>query len=570
MKLSRFFCPTLKELPSEAVVVSHQIMLRSGMIRQLSAGIYDILPLGLRIIRKVEHIIRDEMNKKGALELLLPSIHPASLWMETGRWEQTGKELLRMKDRKDRDYCFAPTHEEAITDLVRREIKSHKELPKNFYQIQTKFRDEVRPRFGVMRSREFTMKDAYSFDLTDEGANRSYQDMFEAYENIFTRCGLKFVSVQADSGNIGGKLSQEFMILANSGEDRIILCKSCHYSANIEKANAYIENIQSEAPHALEKVSTLHHRTCEDVAKFLSIDLKKTIKTIVYDVDGQCVAVCLQGDRTINEIALMRLLGVHELRPATESQIINAFGSRPGSIGPVSLKSNAVRFIFDSRIGLNGSYVLGANEEGFHYKNAVAGRDFKIETQTLISEVRANDACPNCQSPLLEHKGIEVGHVFKLGAKYSKAMNACVANDQGQMVELVMGCYGIGVARTVASAIEQKHDEHGPIYAPSIAPFEVIVTCLEKEGPTFEYANSLYQKLMEEKIDVALDDRDLPPGAKFKDADLFGIPVRIVIGKKSLNGDALEIKLRWESKPHMVSKDVYLTWIKEKLNTFPI
>lgn len=571
MKFSQFFCPTLKEKPVEAEVVSHQLMLRSGMIRQLSAGIFDVLPLGLRVLRKVENIIRSEMNATGAQEVFLPAIHPAELWMETKRWEHNGKELLRIKDRKGRDYCFAPTHEEAITDLVRREIKSYRQLPVTLYQIQTKFRDEVRPRFGVMRCREFTMKDAYSFDATDAGADASYKKMFHAYENIFRRCGLKFLAVAADSGNIGGSLSEEFMVLAKTGENEVIVCPSCGYSANIEKGQCHVARPTKTASiQTLEKVETKNQKECKAVAAHLKVDLKTVLKTCVFEVDEKHVAVVLPGNREVNEIALTRFLNAKYVKLADEKTVQSIFGAAPGSIGPVGLDSKKLeKIIYDAFVFEGESVVVGANEDDHHFIHAQAGRDFKIETQFLLSKVMAGDLCVNCQTPLGIERGIEVGHVFKLGTKYSEAMNAVFVDEKGETRPMIMGCFGVGVARTAAAAIEQNHDEQGMIFPPPIAPFEVVIIATESRPGEVKSASDQWYETLKTKFDVLYDDRDETAGAKFKDSELLGIPVRITIGKKSLAQGVVEVKARWKKESETLAPNDLQAWIEKTLKSFP-
>ena len=472
MKFSSFFCPTLKENPADSEVVSHQLMVRSGMIRQVAAGIYNVLPLGLRVFRKVENLVRDEMNHFGGIELLLPSVHPKELWEESQRWESAGRELLRIKDRKKREYCYAPTHEEVITDLVRNEIKSYKDLPKMFYQIQTKFRDEIRPRFGVMRSREFIMKDAYSFDIDDDGANLSYQNMYEAYQNIFTRCGLDFQAVAADSGNIGGKQSQEFMVLADSGEDEIVVCTNCGYSANLEKAIRHIpshETKVAEEQLSLDKVSTPKTYTPKEVGKFLGVEERDVLKMMLFKTkEGNFLAVVIPGDREVNEISLSRQVG-EDVFPVDKDEIRDQLELEPGFIGPID--SRVSRVLYDESVVAGGPYVVGANEENYHIKNVYLERDVDVEEKGFFHKVMAGDQCPNCQSELTTRRGIEVGHIFKLGTKYSEIMNAKFLDSNGKSKPMIMGCFGIGIARTVAAAIEQNHDEKGCIFSSTNCTF---------------------------------------------------------------------------------------------------
>ncbi|HMQ11571.1 MAG TPA: proline--tRNA ligase [Oligoflexia bacterium] len=558
MKFSQFFCPTQKEVPAEAEIVSHQLMLRAGMIRQLAAGIYDVLPLGLKVFRKVEQLVREEMNAAGAMEVSLPAIHPKELWEESGRWESTGKELLRIKDRKDRDYCFAPTHEEAITDLVRREIQSYKQLPVNLYQIQTKFRDEVRPRFGVMRSREFTMKDAYSFDVSSEAADESYQKMFKAYQNIFTRCGVRFKAVEADSGNIGGQLSQEFMVMAQTGEDAVLVCSNCDYAANSEKADAFIDQTVNN-PNKIEqkKIHTPDMKKTKEVADFLNIELNTVLKTLIVEVDSKFYAVVLPGDRELNEIALLRYLKGQHMRLPEEEKVKQLVGVYPGSIGPQNLKTEQLAaVIVDKFIVKDQAYTSGANEQGYHTSGVVAGQDFNLDHHVLLSEVKAGDACPKCKNPINIERGIEVGHVFKLGTKYSESLGANFLDEDGKQKPMVMGCYGIGIARTAAAAIEQNHDEYGIVWPKALAPFDIyLISTDSKPGQVQDTADTLYEQLKSLGYDVLYDDRKMGAGGKFKDADLLGIPVQITVGAKALAEGKVEIKQRTEQEKKLINPD---------------
>lgn len=547
MLYSRYFIPTIKETPSDAEVVSHQLMLRAGMIRKLASGIYNYLPLGLRSIRKFENIVREEMNKADAIEMLMPSVQPAELWQESGRWAFYGKELLRFKDRKDAEFCMGPTHEEVITDMVRREIKSYRQMPINFYQIQGKFRDEIRPRFGLMRGREFIMKDAYSFDVDSAAADLSYDKMYNAYMRIFERCGLNFRAVEADTGSIGGSSSHEFMVLADSGEDAIVSCDACRYAANIEKAESPLFTIVCDAiSEPLQKVLTPEMKTIDDVAAFLNVATDHTIKTLVYASGSGALAMALlRGDHELNELKLKNHLGWDEILMATEEQILSCTGSPVGFLGPIGLKQD-IPVIADRVIQGMINVVMGANEKDQHFINANRSRDFEVTGFVDIRIVEAGDACPRCASGKLEMwRGIEVGHVFKLGTKYSKALNATYLDANGKEQIIFMGCYGIGIGRTVAAAIEQNHDENGIIFPIPIAPFHCSVVAVNtKDAGVMAAAEEIYFCLEKYGIEVLFDDRDERPGVKFKDNDLIGIPLRIVVGSKGLAEGKVEVKVR--------------------------
>ena len=520
MRYSQYLLPTLKENPADAEVISHQLMLRSGMIRKVAAGIYNYLPLGLRAVRKVERIVREEMNRAGAIELLMPMVVPAELWQESGRWEQYGKELLRFRDRKDTEFCLGPTHEEVITDIVRGSVRSYRQLPLNLYQIQGKFRDEIRPRFGLMRGREFIMKDAYSFDLDASGADVAYEKMYQAYRRIFERCGLKFRAVEADTGNIGGTSSHEFMVLAESGEDAIVSCDRCQYAANVEKAEVPDPGRAAAAPaRLLEKVLTPARRSIEDVALFLDIAPAQLVKTLILQTDsGETVAVLLRGDRELNGIKLCRLLQANWVELAPEEVVLQVTGAPSGFAGPVGLN---LRLLADYEVRSMADFVVGGNEKDVHLTGVNLGRDFTVDTFADLRQAVAGDPCPRCEGRLEAWRGIEVGHVFKLGTKYSAALGASVLDDQGQERVLFMGCYGIGVGRTVAAAIEQNYDENGIIWPMPIAPFQVLVTMLNpNDEAVWNAAEKLYEELQELQVEVLLDDRDERPGSKFKDADL--------------------------------------------------
>ena len=549
MLYSKYFVPTLKETPADAEVVSHKLMLRAGMIRKLAAGIYNYLPLGLRSIRKFEAIVREEMDRAGAIEVLMPSVQPAELWRESERWAFYGKELLRFKDRKDGEFCMGPTHEEVITDMVRREIKSYRQLPVNFYQIQTKFRDEIRPRFGLMRGREFIMKDAYSFDADSVAADNSYDRMFQAYMRIFERCGLNFRAVEADTGNIGGSSSHEFMVLADSGEDAIVSCNACRYAANVEKAESRYPDpavvCENERLDLL-KTETPDIKSITDVAAFLGVAASATVKALVYSSGAdEYVMALVRGDHELNEIKLKRVLGWDDALMASENDIAVVTGSPTGFLGPIGLKDN-VRVIADLAIKNMINFVAGGNEKDTHFVNANIGRDFTPDSFADLRNIEAGDRCPRCESGALEiWRGIEVGHVFKLGTKYSKAMNAAYLDAEGKDQPLFMGCYGIGIGRTVAAAIEQNNDENGIIFPIPIAPFHCSVAALNtKDSDVMVVAEKIHSDLEKLGLEVLFDDRDERPGVKFKDNDLIGIPLRIVVGSKGLAEGKVELKIR--------------------------
>ena len=547
MRYTQFFIPTLKETPSDAEVVSHQLMMRSGMIRKISAGIYTYMPLGLRSIRKFEQIVREEMNRAGAIELLMPAVQPAELWIESKRWAQYGKELLRFKDRKDNEFCMGPTHEEVITDIARREVKSYRQMPVNFYQIQTKFRDEIRPRFGLMRGREFIMKDAYSFDVDSAAADLSYDKMYQAYNRIFERCGLNFRAVEADTGSIGGSASHEFMVLASSGEDAIVSCNACRYAANVEKAEGVKQQQGGAGQQALTKVHTPDKKTIAEVAEFLGLPQSGTVKALVLsNGEGQFVMALVRGDHELNELKLKNRLGWDEIQMATDEEILRFTGSPPGFLGPRGLKEE-LQVVADYSITAMADFVIGANETDQHYTGANAGRDFQISQIADIRLIGAGDPCPRCTDGTLEvWRGIEVGHVFKLGTKYSSSMNACYLDKDGKEQIIFMGCYGIGIGRTVAASIEQNHDENGVIWPLPLAPFHCSVVAInaQKDEAVMAAAQQIHDQLEAAGVEVLLDDRDERPGVKFKDHDLIGIPLRIVVGGKNLADGKVEFKQR--------------------------
>jgi prolyl-tRNA synthetase len=552
MRFTTYFIPTYKEIPSDAEVISHQLMLRAGMIRKLTAGIYSFLPAGLKAIRRVENIVREEMNRSGAIEVLMPAVQPAEIWKESGRWDFYGKELLRFKDRHNHDCCLGPTHEEVITDIVRKEIRSYRQLPVNFYQIQTKYRDEIRPRFGVMRCKEFIMKDAYSFDVGPEQADKSYEIMYDAYARIFQRCGLKFRAVEADSGSIGGSYSHEFMVLADTGEDEIVNCTSCSYAANLEKAEVRAAAHQPvNLPlGALEEVETPNVRTIEELSAFLSVRPDQIVKTLIFSSDGNAVAALIRGDHEVNEVKLKNLLGADELALADPGLVAEITGAPMGFAGPVGLKT---RIISDHAVKAMVNFVTGGNKEDLHFRNVNLERDFTVDQFADLRVIMRGDRCPRCDGELNFGRGIEVGHVFKLGTKYSKAMHAVFLDEQGEEKLFFMGCYGIGIARTVAAAIEQNHDQDGIIFPISIAPFEVVILPLQlHEAGVSAAAEQIYGELLQNHLDVLIDDRDVRPGVKFKDADLLGIPVRIDVGARNLKNGHVEMKLRTEAKSVLI------------------
>ncbi|SFX49113.1 proline--tRNA ligase [Marinospirillum alkaliphilum] len=567
MRASQILIATLKETPNDAQVISHQLMLRAGFIRSHGSGLYTWLPLGLRTLRKVERIVREEMDKAGAQEVLMPAIQPAELWQESGRWEQYGKELLRVKDRHDRDFCVGPTHEEVITDLIRRELRSYKQLPGNFYQIQTKFRDEIRPRFGVMRAREFIMKDAYSFHLTQESLQQTYDVMHSTYCNIFTRLGLDFRPVIADNGSIGGTGSHEFHVLADSGEDDIVFSNSSDYAANIEKAEALPrETSRPAATEALRLIDTPEARTIAQLVEQFGLPIEKTIKTLVVKAaEGGLIALLVRGDHELNEVKAANLPQVASpLQMASDEEIKAAIGAAPGSLGPIRLP---IPCIADRSVAMMSDFGAGANEDGKHYFGINWERDLPLPETADIRNVVEGDPSPDGKGTLLIKRGIEVGHIFQLGIKYSEAMNATVLDENGKHATLIMGCYGIGVTRVVASAIEQNNDASGIIWPNAIAPFEVAIVPMNAHKSELVRATTekLYQDLKAAGVDVLLDDRDERPGSKFADLELIGIPHRIVVGERGLNNGELEYKGRRDAEASMVAADTILDFIREKL-----
>ena len=564
MLFSKMFIPTMKEEPKEAEVVSHRLMLRAGFIRRLASGIYTWLPLGLRSLRKVENIVREEMNRKGAQEILMPAVQPKELWVESKRWDFYGKELLRFRDRNDREACLAPTHEEVITDLARREIRSYRELPMNLYQIQTKFRDEIRPRFGVMRSREFIMKDAYSFDVDEEGAGKSYMAMHEAYENIFRRCGLKFRAVEADTGTIGGKFSHEFMVLAETGEDIIISCDTCGYAANMERAEVgQGEEKASGKKGGYRRVETPGRRKVEEVCAFLKAPPEKLVKTLIYRTDKGIIGALVRGDREINDTKLKNLLSLEFVELADERTIEEVTEGPLGFSGPMGL---SIPLYADKDLLSMEDFVVGGNEKDVHVVD-VNVNDFKTEGFFDLKAAREGDPCSRCTGRLTSTRGIEVGHIFKLGVKYSEAMHTVFLDKDGKERFMVMGCYGIGIGRTVAAAIEQNHDAFGMALPFALAPFEVEVLPVNpSHGESMETANQIYGGLVDRGVEVILDDRDERPGVKFKDGDLIGFPFRVTIGERNLKEGLVEIKKRTEKEPEKVRKEDVVRRVMEHVD----
>ncbi|HEX8153237.1 MAG TPA: proline--tRNA ligase [Thermoanaerobaculia bacterium] len=555
MRWSQYFLNTLREVPSDADVVSQRLMMRAGMIRKVAAGIYTYLPLGLRSIQKLETIVREEMNRAGAVEVLMPAIQPAELWMESGRWQKYGKELLRIKDRHERDFVFGPTHEEVITETVRDAINSYRQLPINLYQIQTKFRDEVRPRFGLMRGREFIMKDAYSFHSSRESLDQTYEAMREAYSRIFNRCALDHVPVDADTGNIGGSASHEFMVLAQSGEDAVVSCPNCRYGANVEKATSKFFDDEPE-PAPSEAIAELHTpgtQSIDDVGKFLGRDTKTLVKTLVFDTDLGPVMVLVRGDREGNEVKIKNYLKAEFLEMLPDAWFAEATGGVVGYCGPVGTK--CAKVLADVSLKSMKNWVVGGNRKDYHLGGVNAGRDFPEPEWGDFTTVFAGDACPRCGTALEIYRGIEVGHVFKLGTKYSEAMHCEYLDETGKRVPMIMGCYGLGVGRTVAAAVEQSHDADGIIWPIPIAPFEAVVTIVGKEEAVIATATSIYDQLRAAGVDALLDDRDERPGVKFKDADLIGFPLRIAIGAKSLANGVVEFSLRKDREKQLVAPD---------------
>lgn len=564
MKQKTMLIPTMRETPSEAEIISHQLMLRAGLIRQLVSGVYTYLPLGYRVLKRVEQIVREEMDRIGAQELLLPAIHPAELWQETGRFDTYGPELVKLQDRHDRDFVLGPTHEEVITDLVRREINSYKKLPLSVYQIQTKYRDEKRPRFGILRSREFLMKDAYSFDVDSEGLEESYNAMYEAYHRIFSRCKLNFRSVEADAGAIGGSGNHEFMVLSEDGEDTIVHCESCHYAANVEKAAIRHNPAASEeTAKMMDKVATPGATTIKDVSERLRVTPNKLIKSIVLQVDDRVVLVLVRGDHEVNDIKVKNMFGADTCDVATPETVERITGAPVGFAGPINLADVSVEIVADYAVEDMVNAVIGANEKDAHYVNVQPGRDFHVSRFADVRLIKEGDACPECGNPILFSKGMEVGHVFRLNKRYSEKMGAAYLNEQGKETPFVMGCYGIGVSRTFAAVVEQNRDENGIIWPAALAPFQIhLIAVNMKNDIQAALAEKLYKQLTDNGWDVLFDNREERAGVKFKDADLIGIPFRIVVGNKAADNQ-VEYKYRRSGESGVLGVEEILNRLTE-------
>ena len=564
MRYSEFGLTTLKEVPAEAEIVSHQLMLRAGLVRRLASGLFTWMPLGLRVLRKVEAVVREEMDRAGALELLMPAVQPAELWQESGRWEEYGPLLLRMHDRNEREYCFGPTHEEVITDIARRELRSYKQLPINFYQVQTKFRDEIRPRFGVMRAREFIMKDAYSFDLDEDGMRAAYQKMHAAYTAIFERLGLRFRVVDADSGEIGGSRSQEFHVLADSGEDAIAYCDADNYASNIEMAATEVPAAERPAPaREMQKIETPGARTIEALRKFIGITAEQTLKTLIVEGEEQPVALVLRGDHELNAVKAQKIPGVATPLTMADSETVRRVtGCEPGFAGPIGLE---IPVYYDHATAVMADFVIGANEADMHYTGVNFGRDIEEPETVDLRNVVEGDPTPGGAGTLAIARGIEVGHIFQLGAKYSTAMGASVLDSDGKDRTLQMGCYGIGVTRIVGAAIEQNHDDRGIIWPEPLTPFNVVLVPINmhRSEAVREAAESLYADLREQGLDVLLDDRDARPGVKFADAELIGIPHRLVISERNLASGEFEYQHRRDTESRNLKREEALNLLKE-------
>ncbi|MEW6312444.1 MAG: proline--tRNA ligase [Pseudomonadota bacterium] len=567
MRASQFFLSTLKEAPAEAELVSHKLMLRAGLIRRLGSGLYSWMPLGLRVLRKVEAIVREEMNKSGAIELLMPAVQPAELWQESGRWEVFGPQMLKIQDRHQRDFCFGPTHEEVITDIARREIKSYRQLPVNLYQIQTKFRDEIRPRFGVMRAREFVMKDAYSFHTNKDSLEQTYEVMYRTYSSIFSRLGLKFRAVRADTGAIGGSGSHEFHVLADSGEDAIAYCPASDYAANVELAEALAPATPRQPTlQALQKVATPGKIKCEDVAELLGVPLTRTVKAIAVMSDEKFYLLLLRGDHNLNEVKTQKVPFLNPFRFASDAEIEQHLGCRPGYIGPVGVSAN-VGVVADRSVAAMADFVCGANEAGFHLTGVNFGRDLPEPFVADIRNVVAGDPSPDGKGTLEICRGIEVGHIFQLGDKYSRAMNATYLDEKGQAQVMEMGCYGIGVSRIVGAAIEQGHDERGIIFPAAMAPFQVAIAPIgmKKSEAVRAAAQQLHDKLEAAGIEVLLDDRDERPGVMFADLELMGIPHRVVIGERGLREGNVEYQARHDTQAQTLALQSVAEYLKSTI-----
>ena len=561
MRFTRYLVPTLREDPSDAAVTSHRLMLRAGLIRKESAGMYLYLPLGFRALRKIIDIVREEMERAGALEFLMPELTSADLWRESGRWEAMGREMIRIKDRNGQEYALAPTHEEAFTAAVRSIVSSYRDLPLNAYQINTKFRDEIRPRYGVMRSKEFIMKDAYSFDMDEKGLERSYQAMRRAYRNIFSRCGIDTIPVEADTGSMGGSDSEEFMVASEVGEEVLLLCPDCAYKANQERAEyKRPEPKGGEPAEELRVVDTPNVKTIDELAAFFKCGAERFLKSLIYLADGKPVMAVVPGDREINEVKLKNALGAFEVELAPDSVVEDVTGAPVGFAGPVTKKK--IRAIFDPAISNAHNAITGANERDRHFAGVNPERDFQITEQADITSAVKGDACPRCGAAMNERKGIEVGHIFKLGYKYTKSMNLTVLDESGKAVHPIMGCYGIGVNRTMAAVIEQHNDEKGIVWPMTVAPFQAHLVGIAKTDEETAAVDEIYDMLSGAGIDVLYDDRRASAGVKFADADLIGMPIRVTVGKSYFKDGEIEVKLRSESEAKRVPKDEFLGHIR--------
>lgn len=566
MRISKMFAPTLREVPAEAEVVSHQLLLRAGFMRKSTNGMYSYLPLAWRVLKKIENIVREEMDAAGAQEIMMPIMQPAEIWQESGRWGAYGAEMIRLKDRHNREYCLGPTHEEMVTTLIKGDVRSYRQLPMNVYQIQDKFRDERRPRFGLMRSRDFIMKDAYSFDRDEAGLDVSYKAMYDAYTNVFNRCGLTFRPVEADSGAIGGSGSHEFMVIAESGEAEIVYCTECDYAANVEKAEMHV--IEAADEEALEKaeVETPNCKTIADVCAFLNSPVEKSVKAVAYKSEKGLILCFVRGDHEVNEVKVINTCGVLEVEMADESMLVEA-GTCGGYMGPVGIDPEKVMVVVDHSVMQMHNFCCGANKEGYHLVNVNPGRDF---TPTYVADIRLiqeGDPCPHCGGKVAKARGIEVGQVFKLFTKYSAAMNCTFLDENGKENPMVMGCYGIGVSRTMAACIEQNNDKDGMIWPVAIAPYEVLVVPVNtKDEASTAKAEEIYEALKKAGVEAVIDDRNERPGVKFKDADLIGYPLRVVVGPKTLAEGNMEVKARRTGEVVMLPVDGdYVASIKEML-----
>ena len=564
MKMTNLYAPTLREVPAEAEVPSHQLMLRAGMIRKAAGGVYSYLPLAWRTLRKIEQIVREEMDAKGGQEIAMPIVQPAEIWQQTGRWDVYGDEMFRLKDRHQRDFCLGPTHEEMVTTLVKQDVRSYRQLPLLVYQIQNKYRDEIRPRFGLMRGREFIMKDLYSFDRDTAGLEISYKKMYDAYSQIFSRCGLEFRPVEADPGAIGGSGTHEFMVIADSGEAAIAYCDGCDFAANVEKAELLPLTSVAEAEKPLETVATPGKKTINDVAGYLSLSADRLIKSLAFITEKGPVLALIRGDHEVNEIKLANLLNVLQLEMAGEKEIQSLFHSEPGYIGPVGLTN--VTIVADASVMNLHNAVCGANEADRHFTNVLPRRDIKPTHVADIRLIREGDPCPRCSSPVKTARGIEVGQVFKLHTKYSQALDATYLDENGQEQLMVMGCYGVGVSRTMAAAIEQHHDADGIIWPASIAPYQVVIVPINtKDEPQMTMAEQIYRELSAAGVEVVLDDREERSGVKFKDADLIGYPLRITVGPKALKENCVELKVRRTKESLLLPLDGYVDGVTRLL-----